>query len=143
LDIDWVAVYGAVLSTALAVSGLYTWFRRKSEERDERVKTVFRGILGPIRSLSQGLDTENPYVAMTAFLESFRVYKDEILGSHQDLVKLAPDIASELMHLIDIIDKETSGSWKMQTLGIVENQKFKPLLGHLGIDIYDWLSEHQ
>jgi len=145
LSVDWtvvIAAYAAGLATAGNLAGLIRWMLAKSQEKKEAVKGVFKGILGPLRSLAEGMNSDNPYVAMSAFLESFRVYKDEILGMHHDLVELAPEISSELVELITIVDKETSGSWKMQTLGIVENERLKSLAAHLGLDVYDWLSEN-
>ena len=145
MSVDWtivIAAYAAGLATATNLASLVKWMLRKSEERTENVKLIFKEVLGPIRSLAQGLDSENPYAALTSFLEDFRPYKDKILGSHHDLAELAPQIASKLIQLIDIIDKETNGAWRIWTLGIVEDKMLKSLVKQLGIDIYDWLADH-
>ena len=142
---DWtivIAAYAAGLATAGNLAGLIRWIRAKPQAKKESVKKILKEVRGPIWSLAQGLNSQNPYAAMTTFLESFRPYKDNIVGSLNDLRELAPEIYPDLVGFISIIDSETNGSWKMQTLGIVENDKLKSLAAHLIPAITDWLSKN-
>ena len=116
--------------------------RTKSNERNESVKVILKGVFGPLRSLNQAFASENAHPGMKTFLDSFRFYKDEVLGSQHDMEELAPIIYLDLVELIDVIEKETYGSWDLNP-SLVDNPKLKPLIKRLETKVGKWLSEHR
>lgn len=135
MDVDWVAVYGAALSTALAVSGLVRWILLRPKEREDKVRVMLETVYGPIQTADEYFGTE----ALARLAISIARNRDKIIGFGATLRKLVPKINSHLMELIDIIDNARPGA---EAVFLEENDATKPLIAELRQEIHKWLSDH-
>lgn len=106
LDIDWIALYGAFLSTALAASGLYRWIRAKPERRFNKVRIMLEKMISSIAEV----DVERNTFSIQPLVDAVRVNKGKIIGLEALFQKTgAADIWKDLMKLIDLVRMGTEG----------------------------------
>jgi hypothetical protein len=138
LDIDWIAVYGAILSTALAVAGLLRYFRAKPQERENEAKKLLRSVLGPV----QDADNYGGVEAMLNLITKIKPLRDRIIGLNPTLQKVAPEVAKDLDNLLELMD-ESAGDHEYHSAEKFDaRNETEPLLAKLRNEIEKWLSDH-
>jgi len=135
LDIDWVAVYGASLSTALAVAGFVRWFLLRPKERVNKVRVILQTVYAPIQTADEYFGS----VALARLASNLIRNRDRIIGLDATLQKVVPKIATRLMELIELVDNSPPGA---EDVFLEETDETHPLITNLRKDIQKWLADH-
>ncbi len=139
MDIDWVAVYGAVLSTALAAAGLLRWIREKPKEREQKVRGLFEGLLSPARIAVENLDADGTDALIPLFRHMF-ANRTQIVGLSPVLEKSAPETAKILDQLIGLIDGADRDNPVSTAIILSKKKETKQLVVSLHNEVEKWLS---
>ncbi len=135
MDVDWLAVYGAGLSTAIGVAGLIRWFLLRPKERVNKVKVILQTVYAPIQTADEYFGS----VALARLVSNLIRNRDRIIGLEATLQKVVPKIATRLMELIELVDNSPPGA---EGVFLEETDETKPLVATLRKDIQKWLADH-
>jgi hypothetical protein len=153
--LDWIALYGAALSTALAIFTLYRWIRSGSEERIRKVRIVLEKMLGPITEA----DESRNLLSIRPLVDAVRDNSGPILGEEAVFKKMGAEyIWTDLKKLVVFLRESAEGMfndaivqrkadvlWNVEVDGLLSPLQEQPkegLLPRLRKNISRWLSDH-